>query len=725
VRFERVGPKVLMIQPNYRYRADTDNPAEREAVKQAFAESALAGFDIIAETEGKVLVELTNFLLRDAYDVSGTLRRMNQGTYSFDRSRSAMYMPRTKNFPKNTEFEVTVTLTGSGAGGYLRSVTPSDEAVTMRQHHSFVELPDDDFKPRAFDPRAGYFSTSYHDYATPIDEPIVQRMINRHRLVKKNPGPAPSEAVKPIGYYLDRGTPEPIRTALLEGARWWNQAFEAAGFINAFQVEIMPEDADPMDVRYNMIQWVHRSTRGWSYGSSVTDPRTGEIIKGHVTLGSLRVRQDYMIAEGILAPYEEGKAPNKEMEDMALARLRQLSAHEVGHTIGLAHNYISSAQDDASVMDYPHPKIQIMGPRQLSMANAYDDKIGAWDKVAIRYGYEEVPQGQEEQSYLSGILEAAMKEGLSFLTDQDGRPMGSAHPEVHLWDNGSDAADELNRIMEVRKIALANFGENVIKRGTPLATMEDVLVPVYLLHRYQVEATAKVIGGLSYTYALRGDGQTPTQMVDPALQLKALQAMLNTLNPTALMLSEELLRQLPPRPSGFAGGRETFSSRTGITFDPVATAEAAAAMTVDMLLHNERMARVIQHHARDAKQPSFFQVADALLNVSIKAPTRQGMEAEIHKSVNYQVMRKLASLAKDTRTAPQLSEQAQAVVMSLIPELERRAQNTAELAYKAHYEGLKRMAIMLRDEPDKLQLPSTPSAPPGAPIGMEAWCGGD
>lgn len=722
VRFERVGPKVLMIQPNYRYRAITDNPAERAAVQEAFAESALGGFDIIAESNGKVLVDFSNFLIRDAYDVSGTLRSMNQGNYTFDRNRSVMYMPRTKNFPKNTEFEVTVTLSGSGAGAYLRSVTPSTEAVTLRQHHSFVELPDSDYKPRAFDPRAGYFSTSYYDYAQPISEPIVQRVINRHRLEKKNPGTSPSEAIEPIIYYLDRGTPEPIRSALLDGAGWWNQAFEAAGYINAFQVEIMPEGADPMDVRYNMIQWVHRSTRGWSYGSSITDPRTGEIIKGHVTLGSLRVRQDFMIAEGILAPYENGAAENKEMEEMALARLRQLSAHEVGHTIGLAHNYISSAQGNASVMDYPHPKIRIMGPAKLSLANAYDDKIGAWDKVAIRYGYEEVPAGVNEKTYLSAILTEAMKNGLTFLTDQDGRPLGSSHPQVHLWDNEADAADELHRIMDARKIALGNFGENVIKQGMPLATMEDVLVPIYLLHRYQVEATAKVLGGLAYTYAVRGDGQVPTETVDPALQQEALKALLRTLDPAELTLSEKLLSRIPPRPAGFSGGRETFSSRTGVTFDPVATAEAAAGMTIDILLHNERMARLIQLNARDSRQPSFNQVVESLLQASIKADLRKGLEAEIHKSINHQVLRKLVSLSLDNRTAPQVKEQAQAMVLGLISDLESRTQRTADWGYKAHYQALVKMAKMLRDDPDRIQLPPTPTAPPGAPIGMEAWC---
>ena len=413
VKFERRGPKVLMVQPNYFYRSITNNPDEKRAVQEAFAQSVLWGFTVLAEEDGKVLVDATDFFLQDAHDVIGTLSATKQGNYHLDISRSAFYTPRIKSFPENSEFEATLTFTGEASGDYIQSVTPTPNSVTVRQHHSFVKLPDANFTPRKFDPRAGYFDISYYDYATPIQEPIQKRLITRHRLKKKDPSAAFSEPVEPIVYYLDRGTPEPIRAALLDDARWWNQAFEAAGYKDAFKVEMLPEDADPMDVRYNLIQWVHRSTRGWSYGATVTDPRTGEIIKGHVTLGSLRVRQDFLIAEGLLAPYESGKAVPPEMEKMALARLRQLSAHEVGHTLGLAHAYSSSSENFASVMDYPHPNAQLVNG-EIDLSNAYDTKIGAWDKVSIAFGYQDFPTGTNEEEALNSIIQNSLKSGLTF-----------------------------------------------------------------------------------------------------------------------------------------------------------------------------------------------------------------------------------------------------------------------------------------------------------------------
>ncbi|MGH7461920.1 MAG: DUF5117 domain-containing protein, partial [Longimicrobiales bacterium] len=357
VEFERVGPKVLMVQPNYDFRARTSSASEARSVRDAFARSVLFGFTVAAETGTRALVDATDFLVRDPANIA---QRLRPGSYRLDASRSAIHMPGTMNFPKNTELEVELTFAaqpgaaGASTGAFFEgvsSVAAAGEAASMRVHHSLVELPGPGYEPRQFDPRAGYFGLTFRDFAAPITESQTQRYISRHRLEKRDPGAQVSEPVEPIVYYLDPGTPEPIRTALLEGARWWNQAFEAAGYRNAFRVELLPEGAHPLDIRYNVINWVHRSTRGWSYGSSVTDPRTGEIIKAVVTLGSLRVRQDYMIAEGLLSPYRTGTETPPELSAWALARMRQLSAHEVGHTLGLGHNYYDSRAGRISVMD--------------------------------------------------------------------------------------------------------------------------------------------------------------------------------------------------------------------------------------------------------------------------------------------------------------------------------------------------------------------------------------
>jgi hypothetical protein len=527
VRFERSGPKVLLLQSNLEFRAVSQDQHERRAVRDSFAESALWGFTVAAEDGKRALVDATEFFLRDAHGVPAALRKAKQGAYHLDASRCALYLPRTKNFPLNTEVEATLTFAGEEPGQWVKQVTPEPDAITMREHHSFVQLPPAGYKPRAFDPRSSFFGIAYMDYATPISEPIVKRFAARHRLEKKNPSAAVSEAVKPIVYYLDRGAPEPIRSALLEGARWWSQAFEAAGFTNAFHVELMPEGADPMDLRYNVIQWIHRATRGWSYGAGVIDPRTGEIIKGHVSLGSLRVRQDYLIAEGLLAPYADGKAlpaGQDRAQQMALARLRQLAAHEVGHTLGLMHNYSASTVNRSSVMDYPPPLVKLGADGAPDVSDAYATGIGEWDKVSIAWGYSEFAPGVDEHAALNKILLNAFGHGLRYLTDQDARPASSSSSVAHLWDSGANAVDELNRLMQVRAAALRRFGEKNIREGAPLATIEDVLVPIYMLHRYQVEAASKLIGGMDYTFALRGDGQMATQIVAAAEQRRALAA---------------------------------------------------------------------------------------------------------------------------------------------------------------------------------------------------------
>ena len=536
VKFVKAGNKLLLVQPNQDYRAITDNALEKKSVEQAFAKSVLFGFKIEEQSEGKYIIDFTPFLMVDRHEVANRLKAQNEGVYKLDLSKSALSLERTKAFPKNVEFEALLTFEGEPKGRNIRSVTPTSSLVSVIQHHSFIELPDNNYKPREFDTRSGAISISYMDYATPIQESITKRYVTRHRLEKKNPELAISEAVEPIIYYLDPGTPEPVRSALLEGARWWNQAYEAIGFKDAFQVQMLPEDADPMDCRYNVIQWVHRSTRGWSYGGSVTDPRTGEIIKGHVSLGSLRIRQDFLIAQALLnKPFTERDDNYQPMLEMALARIRQLSAHEVGHTIGFAHNFAASTNNRASVMDYPHPLVSLTNGN-IDLSNAYATGIGNWDKITVAYTYTQFDKNTNEKEALNSILEKAQQDGLRFISDSDARAEGGAHAYAHLWDNGKSASEELENVLKVREKAISNFSKDNIRTNEPYSVLEDVFVPLYFFHRYQTEAAAKVVGGLDYNYAVKGDNQFTTKVVDVNLQKAALNALLKTISAETLVI---------------------------------------------------------------------------------------------------------------------------------------------------------------------------------------------
>src|SRR6266478_1764970 len=720
VRFERSGPKVLLIQENLEYRAMSDDPYERRAVHDSFAESALWGFKVEAEEKvgdkDHALVDATDFFLRDDHGVPAALRRAKQGAYHLDGSRCAIYLPQTKNFPLNTAVEAMLTFAADDPGRWVRDVTPSPESITVREHHSFVQLPPAGYKPRAYDPRGSFFGPGYMDYATPISEPIMKRFIARHRLEKKDPKAAVSEAVQPIVYYLDRGAPEPIRSALLEGARWWNQAFETAGYKNAFRVEMLPEGADLMDLRYNVIQWVHRATRGWSYGASVVDPRTGEIIKGHVTLGSLRVRQDFLIAEGLLAPYEKGKPVPPKMQEMALARLRQLAAHEVGHTLGLMHNYSASTVNRSSVMDYPPPVAKLTADGTIDLSDAYATGIGEWDKVSIAFGYQDFPAGTDEHVALKKILTGGFGRGLRYLTDQDARPAGSSSSVAHLWDSGANAVDELNRLMQVRGAALKRFGENNSREGAPLATIEDALVPVYMLHRYQVEAASKFVGGMDYTFAVRGDGEMPTKIVAPSEQRRALAAVLATLKPSALMLPEALLEMIPPRPPDYERGREHFKIHTSPAFDALAPTEEAAQHTLQFLFNPERAARLVQFHARDAANPGLQEVLDAIVAATWKAPHAVGYAGEVARTVDDVVLYDLLSLALNDHATTQV----RAVALREAEQLKgwlNANKSAGDASEQAHLTYAAAQIEQFQKDPKKLELTAPAEPPDGPPIG--------
>ncbi len=725
VEFRKTGNKLLLVHKNLDFRAYSDNPAEVQSIKDAFAESVLWGFEIAQNNGGKLIVDATSFYMQDAHGVSETLAQSRQGTFKTDASRSALYYPMIKNFPKNTEVEAVITLTGQAIGANLRSVTPTPDAVTVRQRHSFIELPDTNYKPRVFDPRAGYGSISYMDFTTPISEPIVKRYIARHRLEKKDPNAAVSEAEEPIVYYLDRGTPEPVASALIAGGNWWNQAYEAAGFKNAFRVELAPEGMDLMDVRYNVIQWVHRSTRGWSYGASVRDPRTGEIMKGHVSLGSQRVRQDYLIAQGLLQPFEDGKPADPKMLEMAVARLEQLSAHEIGHTIGLAHSYATSANSRSSVMDYPYPVISENAEGELDLSTAYDDKIGDWDKWAIKYGYEIPAAGVNEEEFLKKMLEDTYSAGHEFITDSDSRDPSGVHPRSHLWDNGASAPEELMRMLKLRENRLKTFGLNAIREGQPEAMLEEVLVPLFLMHRYQVEATSKLIGGLDYSYKVKGDNQPGHSRVPAKAQQDAVNALLYTIAPNQLEVPAHILALIPPRPFGYGRTRETFVPRTGPTFDPIAPAESVVDLAFSFMFEGGRANRIYLQNLQDNSLPSFETMLNQISTQVFSSTVPTGLKAEIKLMTEAKLVDHLIALSKNA----DVSNSVRAITRNHLDKLKDGsgpagsgglvARGAANSLLASHSKYLAEKIEAFLDLPMELTIQESLKVPDGAPIGSE------
>lgn len=714
VRFIRSGPKVLLVEDNIQYRANSDNSDEKNAIAESFARSVIWGFEDLDPLADSTIVDATSFILNDAHGVAIVLGAAGEGEYTADATRSAVFLPRTKTFPDNTEVEAIVTFTGEPLGQNLATVAPDARAVTVHIHHSFIRLPDDDYEPLPYDSRAGviglrYETSGFLDYATAIGDNTGFDFGRRHRLQKKDPSADVSEAVEPIIYHLDRGAPEPVRSALLDGARWWNQAFEAIGYKDAFQVQLLPEDADPMDVRYNVIQWVHRSTRGWSYGSSILDPRTGEILKGHVTLGSLRVRQDYLIAEGLLAPYVNETVP-PEMLEMSLARIRQLAAHEVGHTIGFEHNFAASTQDRSSVMDYPFPLIKVRDDGSLDVSDAYDDKIGSWDKRTILFAYQDFSTHDDASAARQQILAETIAAGFKYVADSDARSSATSHPDGNLWDNGADAIVELQHVLRVRGIALQQFSERNIRWGRSLATLEEALVPIYLLHRYQIEAVGKLIGGQYFTYDFRGDGQSAPRPVSVERQQQAIDALISTLDASLLRLPDELVGLISPRPPNNPKSKEAFTGATGSNFDAIAPAAGAVATTLEVLLNPARAARL----ARDGT-PGLVAVTTALLDASWYTRPSGGTTGAIQRQTNMQVLYALLGLAFNVAA----DNEVRAIALDATSGLERwlSRQSPKDAVLRAHYDFARFEIERLRRDPLQMETLTPVTIPPGSPIG--------
>jgi len=704
VEFRRVGPSVFLVAPNLKWRSSSENPVERAAVVDAFAESVLEGFDVVAEEDGRVLVDGTSFFLRDAHAIVRKFSDTGQGSFRLAAGKSTLLPDELASFPMNTEIEALLTFESDRPGSEVQSTASVPGSVSLRVRHSFVELPDlseHGYRPRRFDPSSGYFPFVWNDLSAPIDEPIPQRVITRHHLSTE----------RPIVYHVDAAAPEPVRTALLEGARFWQEAFTAAGFPEGYRVELLPPNADPQDVRYNVIQWVPRSQRGWSYGMSIVDPRTGEILKGHVTLGALRVRQDILLFEGLTAPYANGADASDVVTGAALDRIRQLSAHEVGHTLGLAHNFTASLQERASVMDYPAPMIRLDERGEIDLSDAYAKGGGLWDAFAIRYGYTSFAPENEARE-LEAILAEASAKGVTYLSDGDARGTDRSHPRAHLWDTGSDPLVALETTYAVRARALARFSPDVVKPGRPFFDLERALVPLYFHHRYQLEAAVREIGGVSYNYAIVGRDASPAIESVPAdRQRQALRLALDSLRPGFLALSPRLVELLPPPPPGHRRDRETFRA-SGSFFQPLEAASAASDLTLGLLLDPARATRLVDQSLRDATLPTLGELLQSLTDMMWSDTEEPGGFRAVRETVQARTLDHLLALATD-EAAP---TRVRASAFERLQKLHARLKDPERPGPHASFER-ERLRRFLEDPAAPAIERRAGPIPPGSPIG--------
>ena len=703
IQVRRVGKRVLFERPNLSYRAPRGTVAEQRAARESFATSVLWGTDAaVVDTDGRSLIDLKGFLVRDGHSVVSTLKDTGQGVFRLDPQRSAVELSEVLAFPDNVELEASLTFSGNSPGRYVRNTVPDPTSITLVQHLSLIRLPDDQYRPRLFDPRLGTFSVGYLDYSAPLSSSLDVRFATRHRL----------SSGKPLIYYVDSGAPEPIRTALVEGARWWERAFREAGFPGVFQVEVLPEDVHPLDVRYNVIQWVHRSTRGWSYGASITDPRTGEIIKGHVSLGSLRVRQDRLLFEGLAGVARTGTGEPADPIQLALARIRQLSAHEVGHTLGLAHNFAASTQNRASVMDYPAPDVRLGENGELDFSRAYGVGVGEWDRHVIRWLYSVAPTEAGEQQMLERMVTEGISRGFIYLTDADARDPGACDPRGSLWDNGEDAVEGLRVAIAVRSKALAQFGDGNLHVGQPRTRLAEVFIPVYFHHRYQLEAATKTIGGVEYEHSLLGDRGLLPRPIARDRQQAALEVLLSTFEPEFLEVPASIVQRLVPRAPGSPQNRELLDSNSAPVFDSLGAAATLADLTVQGLLVPERLARTV-----DTEGVSLEEVLESLESYVSKAIVDSHEESELIRVVARVIVEAMMNRAATSGGSPTVREAIDASLEEVLAEARNTpVQSSRGSAFASNLiRDLERHLVRAPSE----RLGRTPAAapPPGSPIG--------
>lgn len=727
--FRRIGRKIAIEFENPRFRV----PGKPDARSPDFATSLVWMGDIAnVAPDGAITVDIASFL---AADMLGIARALGQegdvfGTgggpqgagrgFRIDPALSAVDARSVRVFPRNVEIDAVQTYVSDQPGDEVANIAPDPRRVTLKLHHSFVALPPPGYRPRPLDPRIGGISSQAVDYGAPLGADVVRDHANRFRLEKIDPAAPRSRVKAPIIWYVDRAAPEPIRTALIEGGNWWAKAFDAAGYIDAFEVRLLPEGADPLDARYNMINWVDRATRGWAYGQQVVDPRNGEIVRGMVVLGSERARQDIEIYQGLVGTATTGRGGPNDPAQLALARLRQLSAHEIGHSIGFQHNFAASTQDRASVMDYPAPRIGLVDGRP-DLSDAYGVGIGAWDMATVDWLYGEPPPGADVQAALDAKAAAIVAAGWRYVQDDNARAADTGQPWAALWDDGADPVAELDRMMGVRRAAIENFGLRNLAPGETVANLRRRFVPIYLLHRYQMIAAAKSVGGVDFAYAVAGDGREAAAPVPAAVQRGAIAAVLRTIAPDALRLPAALPPLLSAPRNGTSNRQfdiELFGTAGGPVFDPLVAADTAASMTLGTLLAPRRLARLEIQHLADPAMPGVSDLLDA-----IEGQALASRGDALGRRVATRAIVMMAQAARRTDTSPEaaalLGDRVHRIAQSLAKGVGRGSAGADERAWAAQ------LSRQLLDPQalDRLvaERPRAPAIPPGDPIGDTDW----